>query len=113
MGYVVWLAAVGRRLAPGSNTMDPVYKHLVTVNAMKNIITYTSTLARVSSVSYHCEEQTQESILDRILSKGPIITITAKPKKPVQISLNQRVSIHLCFSSLCMFNTDIFKSLND
>lgn len=59
-----------------------VCKHLVTVIAMKNIITYTLTLAEVSSVSHHCEEQTQESILDRFLSKGPITTITAKPEKP-------------------------------
>lgn len=77
-------------------------KHFLTVISMKNIITLASTLAKVRSVSYNCEEQTQESILDRILSKGPIIAITAKQKETC-IDLSKSVCIHSCLSSLNMF----------
>lgn len=105
--YVTWLTAVEGRLASGMGSMGPLdlfTKHLLTVIAVKKTVAFTSALAKLFSVSYHCEEQKQESMLGRILSKKPTITKpTTTTKQPAQISLNQCVYIHLYLSSLCTF----------
>lgn len=58
--YVNWLTAVEGKLASGMGsmgTLDLFTKHLVTAIAMKKNVAFTSALAKLSSVSYHCKEQ--------------------------------------------------------
>jgi len=53
-----------------------VCQTLSNCNCHEKIVAFISALAKISSVSYHCEEQKEESMLGRILSKNPIRATT-------------------------------------